>query len=125
MVTILSVEDNLLNAELIHRYLKSFDGQLLDASTGAEGIQLAHAIHPDLILMDINLPDMSGIDVALTIRDLPGLADVPIVAVTADDTTRQQCLEAGFNAYLNKPLRVGNFLRVVQSLIGLQGEHIQ
>jgi two-component system cell cycle response regulator DivK len=124
MVTILSVEDNILNAELIHRYLKTFDGHLIDAATGNEGIQMAHAQHPDLILMDINLPDMSGIDVATTIRTLPGMENVPIVAVTADDTTRRQCLEAGFDAYLNKPLRVASFLQVVQSLIGLQGEHL-
>lgn len=124
MVTILSVEDNVFNAKLIHSYLKSFDGQVIDAATGTKGIELAHAEHPDLILMDINLPDMSGIDAALTIRTLPGLENVPIVAVTADDTTRQLCLDAGFDAYLNKPLRVGSLLRIIQSLIGLQGDRL-
>jgi two-component system, cell cycle response regulator DivK len=125
MVTILSVEDNEMNAEIIHRYLRTFDGQVIDAATGKLGIQLAHAKHPDLILMDINLPDMNGIDVATTIRTLPGMENVPIVAVTADDSIQQQCIEAGFDAYLNKPLSLGSFLRVVNNLIGLQGERLQ
>ena len=124
MVTILSVEDNEMNAEIIHRYLRTFDGQVIDAATGKLGIQLAHAKHPDLILMDINLPDMNGIDVATTIRTLPGLENVPIVAVTADDTIQHQCIEAGFDAYLNKPLSISSFLRVVNNLIGLQGDRL-
>ena len=126
MVTILSVEDNAVNLQLIHRYLKAFDARLVDAATGSEGIQLANAEHPDLILMDIHLPDMNGKDVAACIHDLPQLQNVPIVAITADDTPelRKQCLEEGFDAYLAKPVSVGNLLRVVQNLIGLQGQRI-
>lgn len=126
MVTILIVEDNAMNLQLIHRYLKAFDARLVDARTGLQGIQLANAEQPDLILMDIHLPDMNGKDVAVCIHDLPQLENVPIVAITADDTAelRQQCLEEGFDAYLTKPVSVGNLLRVVQNLIGLQGQRI-
>lgn len=126
MLKILSVEDNPANIEVIHRQLRVFDAQLIDAQTGAEGIQLANTEHPDLVLMDIHLPDMNGKDVATIIRSLPQMASVPIVAITSENSPelRKQCLEMGFDAYLTKPISVGSLLRTVQTVIGLHGEHI-
>ena len=87
--------------------------------TGTEGIQLANLEHPDLVLMDINLPDMSSEEALGSIHNLPHMEHVPVVAITTEDTDelRRQCLEQGFDAYLTVPMSQGRLLRVVQTVM--------
>ena len=124
MKTVLYIEDMMVNRRLVKKCLQMMDYKFVEAEDGYSGLQQARYEQPDIIIVDINLPDMNGIEVATTIRTLPGMENVPIVAVTADDSIQQQCIEAGFDAYLNKPLSIGSFLRVVNNLIGLNGDRL-
>jgi two-component system cell cycle response regulator DivK len=105
--TILVVEDNALNLKLVRDVLLHAGYRVLEATTGEDGIRVAHEEHPDLVLMDLQLP---GIDGAETLRRMRGSEDafVPVVAVTAfampEDRTR--AMQDGFDGYLEKPLRV-------------------
>lgn len=117
MHTILSIEDNLINKNLIRRYFRNSDINLLEAGTGDEGIASAKEQHPDLILLDFNLPDMDGKQVAHILRELGDLADVPIIGLTAYDNKvlRLQMLTEGFDEVLYKPVSVGLLMQTIQA----------
>ena len=104
--TILNVEDTRENRELIRRILESEGYRVVDAVNALEGIEKAREIHPDLILMDINLPDLDGFTAVTRIRSYPHLKSVPILAITArtvdDDMERAKAI--GCDGYLNKPI---------------------
>jgi len=118
MKKILLVEDNEDNAFLFRSLLSLRDYELKEASTGLEGIKLAKTELPDLILMDIQLPDINGLEATKQIREALG-DGVQILAVTsyamAGDS--EKCLEAGCNGYLEKPINPENFLQEVDSFI--------
>ncbi len=104
--TVLNVEDTPENRNLVRRILESEGYQVVDAETAMEGIEKAVALHPDLILMDINLPDLDGFTAVTRIRSFAHLNTVPIIALTArtvsDDRERARAI--GCDSYLNKPI---------------------
>ena len=115
--TILVVDDVADNLVLISLTLQSNGFRVLTASNGEEAVKVASLARPDLILMDIAMPGEDGLSATRRIRKLPALRHVPIVALTAFNTTgfQQAAYEAGFDAYLTKPL---DFDRL-KALIGM------
>lgn len=108
---ILYIEDNIDNLVLVRRILQAEGFDMLEATSAAEGIALAQETLPDIILMDINMPEMDGLSATLTLRQLPGLEDTPIVAVTANIMrgVLDDMLAAGCNGYIAKPIQVDSF----------------
>jgi two-component system cell cycle response regulator DivK len=113
---ILIVEDNDENLELVRDLLQFKGYRTLDAGTAAAGIALAAAHHPDLVLMDIQLPDDSGIAALAHLRALPGGTTIAVVAFTAFAMREDQAqlLGAGFDGYLAKPIEIHAFLHQVR-----------
>jgi CheY-like chemotaxis protein len=103
---ILYVEDDVRNMNLVRKMLKLTDYQLLEAVNGNSGFETALNEVPDLILMDVNLPDVNGIEVIRDIKQSPSLQHIPIVALTADtsDQTVEDCLVAGSATVIHKPV---------------------
>jgi hypothetical protein len=103
---ILVVEDQEDNRRILRDLLTNAGFELIEATTGEEGVRLAVRNHPDLILMDVQMPVMNGIDATRAMRALPGRADLPILAMTANafDEDRQACLAAGMNDHIGKPV---------------------
>ena len=114
--TILVVEDNELNMKLFHDLLEVQGYKILQTGDGNEAFDLAQKHRPDLILMDIQLPEKSGLEVTREIKAEPQLRDIPIIAVTAfamrDDEERIRA--AGCDDYLAKPISVTGFLEKVK-----------
>ena len=118
--TILYVEDNPSNYMLVERVVGRRPGiRLLTAREGAAGLELARTHRPDLILLDLHLPDMHGSEVMRRVREDGTLASTPVVIISADVTSGhvKQLLDAGAQAYLPKPLDVGEFLRIVDEIL--------
>jgi CheY-like chemotaxis protein len=92
---------------------------LLPAVQGSIGVDLAQQHSPDLILLDLHLPDMSGAEVFALLRQSEVTRDIPVIVISADATERQvqRLLEAGVMAYLTKPLDVGHFLRLLDEVL--------
>jgi CheY-like chemotaxis protein len=114
--TLLYVEDNPANLTLVEQLIaRRSDLRLLTAVNGPLGIELARASQPEVILMDINLPGISGIEALTILRDDPATAHIPIVAVSANAMPRDinKGLEAGFFCYLTKPIKVNEFMDTV------------
>jgi len=116
MHTILYIEDSSLNRHLVRRYFKRTDIQLIEAETGKEGIKLAKAYRPELILLDYHLPDIDGRMVAGELRNLPEVSDTPIIGLTADETyiLHRQMLTEGFDEVLTKPISVNGLLHSIE-----------
>jgi two-component system cell cycle response regulator DivK len=117
--TILYVEDNPDNRLLVKRILLSEDYALLEAMDAAEALELLETTHPDLILMDINMPGVDGYTLTATIKALPGFERVPILAVTANVMRgdREKTLEAGCDGYIQKPLDIDQLTREIERFI--------
>jgi CheY-like chemotaxis protein len=118
-LTILYIEDNLANLNLMERVLVGRQGcRLLAAMQGSLGLQLARDHHPDLILLDLHLPDMMGHDVLRELRVDPETRKIPVIVVSADATKGQieRLLEAGAQAYLTKPIDIRELISLTQSL---------
>lgn len=117
--TILVVEDNELNMKLFHDLLEVQGYKILQTGDGNEAFDLAQKHRPDLILMDIQLPEKSGLEVTREIKAEPQLRDIPIIAVTAfamrDDEERIRA--AGCDDYLAKPISVTGFLEKVKRVL--------
>jgi signal transduction histidine kinase/ActR/RegA family two-component response regulator len=114
--TLLYVEDNPANLELVEQLIaRRLDLRLLSAADGNLGIEYARAYQPEVILMDINLPGISGIEVMKLLRADPSTAHIPIVALSANAVPRDiaKGLEAGFFDYLTKPIKVDQFMRAL------------
>jgi two-component system cell cycle response regulator DivK len=120
MKTILIVEDNEKNMKLVRDILRHNGHATLEAPTGGEGVRLASERKPDLILMDIQLPQVSGLEVTRWIKDDPELRAIPVVAVTAFAMKgdEERIREGGCEAYLSKPISVGKFIETVRRFIG-------
>jgi len=105
---ILYIEDNFANRMLVSRILKVEDYEVLEAEDGPTGIELAMKERPDLILMDVNLPDIDGYELTTKMREIPELADTPIIAMTANvmQGDREKSLNAGCDGYIPKPIDV-------------------
>lgn len=116
---ILLVEDTPHNLELATYLLESAGHVVIAAMTGAAAIQSSTADRPDLVLLDLHLPDLDGHQVLLRLRDNPTLAGVPVVAVTASAMIgdRERLLAAGFDGYLAKPIEPTTFLATIASYL--------
>jgi len=111
MAKILIIEDNEQNLYLETFILQKNGHDIMQARTGEAGIALANQIHPDLILLDIQLPGMDGYRVAQQLRKNPSIATIPIIAVTsyAMAGDRERILEAGCTSYIEKPINPDTF----------------
>ena len=116
MSLILIVEDNEKNLKLVRDVLQVKGYETLEAGTAEEGLKIARERKPALILMDIQLPGMSGIEALKALRAAPATAAIPVVAITASvmQQDRQQIMSAGFNGFIEKPINLRNFLETVQ-----------
>ena len=118
--TVLYIEDNLSNLRLVERIFEYGPGvNLLAAKQGSVGLQLAREHCPDLILLDLHLPDMQGDEVLRKLKEDSETRDIPVVMITADATSRQieRLLAAGASAYLTKPLNIKQFLNVLEETL--------
>jgi two-component system, cell cycle response regulator DivK len=117
--TILYVEDNPDNRLLVKRILLSEDYALLEAMDAAEALAVLETTHPDLILMDINMPGVDGYTLTAKIKALPGFERVPILAVTANVMRgdKEKTLEAGCDGYIQKPLDIDQLTREIERFI--------
>ncbi len=119
--TLLLAEDNEANKLTISRYLKARGYQLLFAKDGREAIDLASSMRPDLILMDIQMPNIDGLEAIKIIRrdNIPELANIPIIALTALAMTgdRERCIEAGANEYLTKPVKLNQLATIIKQIL--------
>jgi two-component system cell cycle response regulator DivK len=118
--TVLIVEDNELNMKLFRDLLEAHGYQTSGTSNGSEALDLVRKLRPDLILMDIQLPQVSGLEVTRWIKDDPELRMIPVVAVTAFAMKgdEERIREGGCEAYLSKPISVGKFIETVRRFIG-------
>jgi len=117
---VLYVEDNPANLKLVQQLLaRRTDLRLLSAGDGREGITLARAYVPEVILMDINLPGISGIETLRLLREDPLTANITVVAISANAMPRdiEKGLEAGFFSYLTKPIKVKEFIEVLDAAL--------
>ena len=120
---ILIVEDNEKNLKLARDVLQFRGFRTLEAGTAEDGIDLAAAHGPDLILMDIQLPGMDGLEALARLRDTPSTAAIPIVALTAFamKTDQERLLQAGFDGYLVKPISIKEFPDQVRGFLEVRG----
>ena len=118
--TVLIVEDNELNMRLFNDLLEAFGYRTVKTSDGREALPLARQHKPDLIVMDIQLPDISGLDITDRLKKDPALKAIPVIAVTAFAMRgdEQKILAAGCDAYLSKPISVSTFLETIRKFIG-------
>ncbi|CAM2948368.1 histidine kinase [Chryseobacterium flavum] len=118
---VLLVDDNPVNMVLNHKMMKSLipDAKLTEATDGLQALELSENTHFDLILMDVQMPVMDGIEATKQIRLLPEYAGVPIIGVTAGNVLgeKEKCLDAGMNDFLPKPLRQADLLGILEKYI--------
>ena len=120
MKTILIVEDNEKNMKLARDILRAKGYAVLEAVNGLDGVKLALEHKPDLVLMDIQLPDINGIEAFGRIRAGAATAQVPVIAFTASVTTgdRKSIGDAGFDGFLGKPINLKEFVETVRRVLG-------
>ena len=116
---ILVVEDNERNLKLLRDVLEYAGYDVRVARTGEDGVTLAVKEPPDLVLMDLQLPGIDGMEALRRLRESPRTADIPVVAVTAQamKQDRERALDAGFNGYVEKPISVRAFPDQVRSFL--------
>ena len=114
--TVLVVEDNELNMKLFHDLLEAHGYNILQTKDGMEALRMAREHRPDLILMDIQLPEVSGLEVTKWIKEDDDLKSIPVIAVTAFAMKgdEEKIREGGCEAYIAKPISVTSFLETVQ-----------
>ncbi|MEW5771326.1 MAG: PAS domain S-box protein [Pseudomonadota bacterium] len=125
LCTLLYVEDNPANLRLAHKIVAKRAGlRMLDAGNAEDGLAIAVRERPDLILLDINLPDLDGYEALRRLRESPATRDIPVIAVSANAMTRdvRRAMEAGFDDYLTKPLDIGVFLKTIDHFLKDQEE---
>ena len=118
--TILIVEDNELNMKLFHDLLDAHGYNVLETRNGMDALSIAKEHHPDLIIMDIQLPEVSGLEVTKWIKDDDELHDIPVVAVTAFAMKgdEERIREGGCEAYIAKPISIPAFIETIRKFIG-------
>jgi two-component system cell cycle response regulator DivK len=119
MARILIVDDNELNLELAHDVLELGGFEVETAESGAEGVEKARAAHPDLILMDLRMPGMSGLEAMHTLHDDEATRHIPVAVLTASAMKGEQerLLREGFDAYMQKPIDPSTFADEVRVLL--------
>jgi len=117
--TVLIVEDNELNMKLFHDLLEAQGYAILQTKDGMEALKIARENHPDLILMDIQLPEVSGLEVTKWLKEDDNLRSIPVIAVTAFAMKgdEEKIREGGCDAYIAKPISVANFLETIKKFL--------
>lgn len=115
--TVLCIEDNKINMLLVSRVVEAEGYELLRAEDGPRALAMLEEAEPDIILLDINIPGIHGLDLARMIREDERLASIPIIATTANVLVgdKERCLEAGCDEYLPKPLDIRRLRQVMQA----------
>jgi len=116
---ILVVEDNEKNMKLFRDVLEATGYRLLEATTGEQAVDLAATHSPNLVLMDIQLPDIDGVEALGRLRGNERTASIPVVALTAQamQDDRKRFLDAGFDGYISKPVDVVEFVKTVKEYL--------
>ncbi|MEE8333456.1 MAG: response regulator [Alphaproteobacteria bacterium] len=116
---ILIVEDNELNMKLFHDLLEVHGYETIQTKDGRQALGLAHEHHPDLILMDIQLPEVSGLEVTKWIKEDDDLKSIPVIAVTAFAMKgdEEKIRNGGCEAYIAKPISVSTFLKTIEKVL--------
>lgn len=114
--TVIYIEDNIHNRAITRRILESRGYNVIEAEDGINGLAMVEELKPSLVLLDIGLPRMDGMEVASRIKANPDLAHIPVIALTASAMRgdRERFLAAGCNDYLSKPVRAMELLEKVQ-----------
>ena len=114
---ILYVEDNFENKLFVRRVIESMGHEMLEAETGLDSLTIAAEEMPDLILMDINIPGMDGLETTVRLKKNPHLAQIPVIALTANAMKgdKERCLAAGCDGYMQKPVGVSDLRREIQT----------
>ncbi len=117
--TVLIVEDNELNMKLFHDLLEAHGYNILQTKDGMEALRIARQHRPDLILMDIQLPEVSGLEVTKWIKEDDQLKSIPVIAVTAFAMKgdEEKIREGGCEAYIAKPISVTSFLATIEEFL--------
>jgi two-component system cell cycle response regulator DivK len=120
---ILVVEDNTKNLKLVRDVLQFAGFEIIEATTGEDGVELMATEHPDLVLMDLQLPGIDGAEALRQIREMPEVGQVPVLAVTAFvmDEDRRRASQAGFDGYVEKPISVRGLTDQVRALLAPEG----
>ena len=120
MARILVVEDNPANMKLVTLLLRNVGHDVMTAVDAETGLALARTEHPDLILMDIQLPGMDGLAATALLKQDPATAEIPVIAVTAMAMTsdREKTRQAGCDGYISKPLRYRELYACIDELLG-------
>jgi two-component system cell cycle response regulator DivK len=117
---VLIVEDNELNMKLFHDLLEAHGYQTIQTRNGKNALKLAREHHPDLVLMDIQLPEVSGLEVTRWFKSDAELCEIPVIAVTAYAMKgdEERIRQGGCEAYISKPISVFGFIETVRDFIG-------
>jgi CheY-like chemotaxis protein len=121
MPRLLYVEDNEMNRDMLSRRLQRRGFEVLIASDGEQGVAMAAAEKPDLILMDMSLPVLDGWQATRRLKAAPETKGIPVIGLTAHAmaTDRDRCLEAGCDDYDTKPVELGRLLEKIERLLGI------
>lgn len=120
MEKVLIVDNDRASRDLIRAILKSVRCEIIEASHGQQGLDLLRLEQPNLVLLDIDMPGLDGLEVVKRIREDPSFVNLPVVAVTAFamDREREKAMAAGFTAYITKPVRAAALRQQVRELLG-------
>lgn len=118
-ITILYVEDNFENRMLVRRLLTVEGYEIVEAENAHKALAIIPSIEPDLILMDMNMPDIDGYTLTAQLKEIPKLASVPIIAITANVMRgdREKTMQAGCDGYIEKPINVDKFTEQVERFL--------
>ena len=113
---ILYIEDNPHNMNIVRKILRHMQYDVIEAVNGLSGITTAIRERPDMVLMDLHLPDISGLEATTVIKSTESLEGIPVIALTADTTDGiwKRCREAGCDGYLDKPITRSRLLKIIQ-----------
>lgn len=112
---ILYVEDNFENKLFVRRVIESMGHEMVEAETGLESLEIAVERIPDLVLMDVNIPGMDGLETTTLMKKNPRLSHIPVIALTANAMKgdKERCLAAGCDGYMQKPVGVSDLRREI------------
>jgi two-component system cell cycle response regulator DivK len=116
---VLYVEDNPRNMRLVRKFLEHAGYEVLEAENGLKGLEIAEKERPDVILMDINLPDIDGLEATMRLKDNTDLKAIPVIALTANAMhgDRERCLAGGCDGYIPKPINKTELLDTVSRFV--------
>ncbi|MGB1287688.1 MAG: response regulator [Aggregatilineales bacterium] len=116
---ILYIEDNPLNMRLVSKILRNMGYEMLEAMDGLTGLKMVETEKPDIVLVDVNLPDIDGLEVAARVKEHSELQHIPMIAITANAMygDRERCLEAGCDDYVAKPVSRMELKNVIERFL--------